>query len=78
MMVLSESALFCRVARLLRLRCSMKESAGGLRPTDSNCSALLHVSSSLLQCCSTTLFTAAADSANWDRARAELFLRMTR
>ena len=48
MMFLSESALFCRVARLLRLRCSMKESAGGLRPTDINCSALLHVSSSLL------------------------------
>ena len=48
MMFLSESALFCRVARLLRLRCSMKESAGGLRPADNNCSALPQVSSSLL------------------------------
>ena len=27
-----------------------------------------------LQCCTITRFTAAADSANWDSARAELFL----
>merc|ERR1719500_1411773 len=74
MMFLSGSALLCcRVARLLLLRCRMKESAGGLRPADRSCSALLQVSSSLLQCCSTTLLTAAADSANWERAREELF-----
>ena len=70
MMFLSESA-FCSAR--LRLLCRRKESAGGLRPA--KLSALAQGSSSDLQCCSTTLFTAAADSANWDRARAELFLR---
>ena len=62
----------------LFLRCIIIDSEGGLSPTigAGDCCRAAELSCRMLtdMCCSTTRFTAAADSANSDSCRAELSL----
>ena len=67
---------FCR----LFLRCSMRDSDGGLSPATLHCTSSAVASPPTGQmlmdmCCRTTRLTAAADSANRDNSLTELFLK---